>query len=66
MIISRRPSCASRAGKSVLVEKPLTSHAAETEELIALAGERGLFLMEAMWTRTNPLIRQARGSRGVG
>ena len=46
-------------GKSVLVEKPLTITPAETEELIILAGERGLFLMEAMWTRTNPLIRQA-------
>jgi predicted dehydrogenase len=27
--------------------------------LIMLAGERGLFLMEAMWMRTQPLIRKA-------
>jgi predicted dehydrogenase len=47
------------AGKAVLIEKPLTVSAAETEELIDLAGERGLFLMEALWSRTNPLLRQA-------
>lgn len=46
-------------GKAVLVEKPLTISAAETEELVDLAGERGLFLMEALWSRTNPLLRQA-------
>ena len=47
------------AGKSVLVEKPLTTSPEDTEELINLAGDRGLFLMEAMWTRTNPLLRKA-------
>lgn len=47
------------AGKAVLVEKPLTVSAAETEELVDLAGERGLFLMEALWSRSNPLLRRA-------
>jgi predicted dehydrogenase len=47
------------AGKAVLVEKPLTVTPAEAEELIMLAGHRGLFLMEAMWMRTQPLIRKA-------
>jgi predicted dehydrogenase len=47
------------AGKSVLVEKPLTTSPADTEDLINLATDRGLFLMEAMWTRTNPLLRKA-------
>lgn len=47
------------SGKSVLVEKPLTTSPADTEELINLASDRGLFLMEAMWTRTNPLLRKA-------
>jgi len=47
------------AGKAVLVEKPLTLTAAEAEELVALARTRRLFAMEAMWTRTNPLIRRA-------
>ena len=47
------------SGKAVLVEKPLTTSAAETEELIGLAGRHGVFLMEALWSRTNPLLRQA-------
>lgn len=47
------------AGKAVLVEKPLTVSPEQTEELIALARNRGLLLMEAMWTRTQPLIRRA-------
>lgn len=47
------------AGKGVLVEKPLTVTPEEAEELVALARERHLFLMEAVWTRTNPLIRKA-------
>jgi len=54
------------AGKAVLVEKPLTVTAAEAEELVALAGDRGLFLMEAMWTRTQPLIRRAAELVGSG
>lgn len=47
------------AGKAVLVEKPLTTSAADTQALIELAGNRQLFLMEALWTRTNPLLRKA-------
>ncbi len=46
------------AGRSVLVEKPLTATVQQAEELIALARERDLFCMEAVWTRTNPLIRK--------
>jgi predicted dehydrogenase len=47
-----------RAGKPVLVEKPFTMNAAEAEELVAEARERGLFLMEAMWARFLPHIRE--------
>lgn len=43
-------------GKAVLVEKPCTLDLASTTELIETARARGLFLMEAMWMRTNPLI----------
>jgi predicted dehydrogenase len=47
-----------RAGKHVLVEKPFTMNAAEAEALVAEARERGLFLMEAMWARFNPHMRE--------
>ena len=45
-----------RAGKAVLCEKPFTLNAIEAQELIELARQRGLFLMEAMWTRFLPSI----------
>ena len=46
-------------GSHVLVEKPFTLNADEASALACLARERGLFLMEAMWTRFNPAIRAA-------
>lgn len=48
------------AGRAVLCEKALTLNSREARELVALARERGLFLMEAMWTYCNPLIRHLR------
>lgn len=45
------------AGKHVLVEKAFTIHAREAEDLVALAESRGLFLMEAVWTRFLPLYQ---------
>jgi len=48
------------AGKPVLCEKPFTVNAAEADEVIALARSRGLFLMEAMWTRFLPIVVQVR------
>lgn len=50
-----------RSGKAVLCEKPFTINAAEAEAVIAEARERGLFLMEAMWTRFLPHIETLRG-----
>jgi predicted dehydrogenase len=47
-----------RAGKAVLCEKPFTLDLASSRELVATATEAGLFLMEAMWMRTNPAIRR--------
>ncbi|MEU7068831.1 Gfo/Idh/MocA family oxidoreductase [Streptomyces narbonensis] len=46
------------AGKPVLCEKALTLNAREAEELVTLARDRGLFLMEAMWMYCNPLVRR--------
>lgn len=43
------------AGKHVLVEKPMASTAAETAEIFDAAERAGLFAMEAMWMRFNPL-----------
>lgn len=48
------------AGKAVLCEKPFTLNAAEAAEVIGLAREKGLFCMEAMWTRFLPAVREAR------
>lgn len=50
---------ASRAlenGKPVLCEKPITVNAKEGQSLINIAEEKGLFLMEALWTRFLPSI----------
>lgn len=54
------------AGKSVLVEKPMTTSAAETRALCATAQERGLFLMEAMWTAFAPAVVDLRRRVGAG
>ena len=48
-----------QAGKPVLVEKAFTLNAAQAREVVAEARARRLFCMEAMWTRLNPLVRQA-------
>jgi len=47
------------AGKAVLIEKPVCLNAADARDVFAAATREGVFAMEAMWTRTNPLIRQA-------
>jgi predicted dehydrogenase len=47
------------AGKAVLCEKPMTVNAREAQELVDLARERGLFLMEAVWTRFLPAYQRA-------
>ncbi len=48
------------AGKPVLCEKPFTLNAAQAQELINLARDRRLFLMEAMWTRFIPAAVELR------
>lgn len=60
------PHCAHRvaaglclqAGRAVLCEKAFTINAVEARELVDLARARGRFLMEAMWTYANPVVRR--------
>ncbi|MEM8886849.1 MAG: Gfo/Idh/MocA family oxidoreductase [Bacteroidota bacterium] len=42
------------AGKNVLVEKPLATNLMQVDRIMDAAKEKGVFLMEAMWTRFIP------------
>lgn len=46
-------------GKHVLCEKPFAINAKEARQMTAYARERNLFLMEAMWSRFNPVYQRA-------
>jgi predicted dehydrogenase len=48
------------AGKPVLVEKAFTMNAQEARDLVQVAREKQLFMMEAMWTRFVPHVREIR------
>ena len=57
------------AGKHVLCEKAFTINAEEAKQLIELAREKKLFLMEAMWTRFFPIhvkVRQMLAEGVIG
>jgi predicted dehydrogenase len=45
-----------RAGKALLVEKSFTATTAGAFEVVDLARETGVFVMEAMWTRFQPAV----------
>lgn len=45
-------------GKNVLCEKPFSINAKQTKQLIEAAQKAGVYLMEAMWTRFIPAIRE--------
>jgi predicted dehydrogenase len=45
-------------GKAVLCEKPLALSARQVSAMIAASRASGAFLMEAMWTRFIPLMRE--------
>lgn len=47
-----------RNGKAVLCEKAFSIHAAEAREMVRVAREQNVFLMEAMITRHVPLIKK--------
>ncbi len=44
------------AGKALLVEKAFTATSAGARDVVARAQERGVFVMEAMWTRFQPAV----------
>jgi predicted dehydrogenase len=54
------------AGKAVLVEKPFMMDAAEAEDLVDAARRKGVFAMEAMWTRFLPHMRAVRDVLAAG
>ena len=47
-------------GKHVLVEKPFTLNAADAARVTALAEQKGLVVLEAMWTRWLPHMHRIR------
>ncbi len=48
------------AGKAVLCEKPMGVNLSEVEEMIKLAREKDVFLMEAFWTYYFPAMQKAK------
>ena len=57
------------AGKHVLCEKAFTVNAKQAEILVQTAKKKGVFLMEAVWTRFFPVsgqIREAIKSGEIG
>ncbi|OQR89429.1 dimeric dihydrodiol dehydrogenase [Thraustotheca clavata] len=46
--------------KHVLVEKPIAMNEHQLSQIVAIAREKQLFLMEAMWTRFFPAVRRVR------
>ena len=50
----------------MVCEKPMAMNEAEVQELVDLAKGRGLFLMEAMWTRFFPIVRKLRAILASG
>jgi len=46
------------AGKAVLCEKPFALNSSELESIIAVATEKKLFLMEALWTNFLPSFKK--------
>jgi predicted dehydrogenase len=45
-----------RAGKALLIEKAFTATTAGAAEVVDVARETGVFVMEAMWTRFQPAV----------
>ena len=57
------------AGKALLVEKAFTATSAGARDVVEAARSRGVFVMEAMWTRFQPAVvalREAIASGAIG
>ena len=46
------------AGKHVLCEKPFTLNARDAKEIFDAAKAKGVFVMEAVWTRFFPIVQE--------
>lgn len=46
------------AGKHVLCEKPFTLNAKEAQEIFDAAEKKGVYVMEAVWTRFFPIVKE--------
>ncbi|GAB2464169.1 Gfo/Idh/MocA family protein [Jatrophihabitans fulvus] len=53
-------------GKAVLCEKPFAMDASESRAMVAAARAKGVFLMEAMWTRFLPHVARIREILAAG
>ena len=49
-----------QGGKALLVEKAFTLNRRQAQEIVDLARQRKLFVMEAMWTRFQPAMLEAK------
>lgn len=47
-------------GLPVLLEKPIALNAEQAAQIVARAGQRQVFFMEAMWMRFHPLVQRVR------
>lgn len=54
------------AGKPVLIEKPIALASADVEAIAQAAGKRGVFAMEALWSRFLPAVHRAREQISAG
>ncbi|MBT5925913.1 MAG: Gfo/Idh/MocA family oxidoreductase [Verrucomicrobia bacterium] len=54
------------AGKAVICEKPFAVNSQQVAKMIEVARHQNCFLMEAMWMRFIPLIREARRRVAAG